>query len=78
MSNTTRTLTYQVQDASCLEHVRAWVMTPSHHAQLIQCRLGQEDSWLVVITDYTAPEAIATDRAEQFQTQFGSQVQAYA
>ena len=74
MSFSIQTTTYLVLDLAELDRIRAWVMNRDHSSQLIQCSMGDQDSWSVTVTDCTQPEAFKTDRAARFVTQFGSAV----
>jgi hypothetical protein len=74
MSFSIQTTTYHVLDLAALDRIQAWVMIYDNHAQIIEQVLGSEQTWMVAVTDYTAPEAIVTDRAARFVTQFGSAV----
>jgi hypothetical protein len=75
LTNTQVTDVYHVLDPRRLEEIRAWVMNPDHHAQLIDQQLGDQQAWMVAVTDYTEPEAIVTDRRQRFLAEFAEAVE---
>jgi CTP synthase (UTP-ammonia lyase) len=66
--------TYHVLDLAELDRIRAWVMTPNSHAQLIDQVLGSQQAWLVTVTDHPELGTRVADRAEKFRLQFASAV----
>lgn len=67
--------TWAVRDLTKLDLITSWAMNIDNHSQLIHNKLGDSESWAVVVTDVKEPEMFATDRCGDFVLEFGSAVE---
>lgn len=76
MSYQLQTQLYTVTAPDHLAEIEAWVMNLDHSAVLIELDSGEGKTWRVSVTDCVSPEVMITDRRTQFESLFGSWVQA--